>query len=103
MSYPGGPGGNVVYVAPPPPGVVPDFHQAYEATELIACICVFLPAAMVVVAIRAWTRARIVGKSHADDCKWNARQSSPVSSLTFLRFDVVRFCMISFDLCKILG
>lgn len=59
----------VLYCAPPPHGVIPNFNNSYHATHLIVVIGVFLPVASIATIIRIFTRTRIVRQFAVDDCK----------------------------------
>ncbi|KAH8681691.1 hypothetical protein BX600DRAFT_485513 [Xylariales sp. PMI_506] len=57
----------VTYAMAPPDGGAPDPDQQYQATSMIVIIAIFLPLAVVTVAIRTYTRAVISRKFAFDD------------------------------------
>ena len=66
----------IVYSAPPPPGITPDSQAPYHAAGLVVVICVFLPLAVVAVAIRTFTRSQIIKLFAVDDCRFDVRIAS---------------------------
>lgn len=59
----------VMYAAAPPPGVTPNPDEPHQATALVVVTGIFLPLAVISMAIRVYTRAIIVSKVAFDDCK----------------------------------
>ncbi|KAK8052513.1 hypothetical protein PG993_003898 [Apiospora rasikravindrae] len=57
----------VMYAAAPPPGVTPDPDEPHQATALVVVTGIFLPLAVISMAIRMYTRAAIVRKVAFDD------------------------------------
>lgn len=53
----------------PPPGKISNFvDPEYQGTKFIVVNCVFLPLAVLALAVRTWTRVCIVRNFQADDC-----------------------------------
>ena len=54
---------------PPPPGKRSNFvNPEYQGTKFIVVNCIFLPMAVVALAVRTWTRVFIVRNFRSDDC-----------------------------------
>ena len=54
---------------PPPPGKTSNFvNPEYQGTKFIVVNCIFLPMAVVALAVRTWTRVFIVRNFRSDDC-----------------------------------
>ena len=69
----------------PPPGVKPNFvNPPNLEKELYIDLILCLTIAVLVVCMRMWTKARLMGKVQIEDCKscaaWFAYSSSPCSS-----------------------
>lgn len=53
----------------PPPGKTSNFvDPEYQGTKFIVVNCIFLPLAVLALAVRTWTRVCIVRNFQADDC-----------------------------------
>lgn len=55
---------------PPPPGKTSNFTDPpYIGTKFLVINCVFLPLAVIALAIRTWTRVVVVRSFRIDDCE----------------------------------
>lgn len=57
----------VLYAAPAPEGVVPNFNNPHNADGLVVAICVLMPMAVVLTGLRAYTRAHMTQQHGWDD------------------------------------
>ena len=54
----------------PPPGQVSNFvDPPYSGAKFVVVNCVFLPIALIALAVRTWTRVVVVRSVAWDDCK----------------------------------
>lgn len=54
---------------PPPKGTESNFiDPPYQGTKFLVVNCVFLPLAVIALAVRTWTRLFIVRNFRSDDC-----------------------------------
>ncbi|KAK7955918.1 uncharacterized protein PG986_005140, partial [Apiospora aurea] len=70
----------VMYAAAPPPGVTPDPDEPHQATALVVVTGIFLPLAVISMAIRMYTRAAIVKKVAFDDHSLHKQLWPPLST-----------------------
>ena len=56
----------ILYLAPPPEGVIPDFNNSHNAQSLIVSIAVLLPLAIFFTGLRSVTRLWLT-KQHGED------------------------------------
>jgi hypothetical protein len=56
---------------PPPPGQTSNFvNPPYTGTKFVVVNSIFLPLAIIGLAVRTWTRVFIVRSFRYDDCEW---------------------------------
>lgn len=58
-------------VVPPPPGITPNYaHPAYHSGGIVPLACVFIPLAAIFMALRVYTKVRIIKVFGLEDCMW---------------------------------
>lgn len=77
----------LVPAMPPPAGQTSNFvNPEYQGTKFLVVNCVFLPMAVIALAVRTWTRIFIVRNFRSDDCTspWNLYKRRTDANVTDL-------------------
>lgn len=91
---------SIVPAMPPPAGQTSNFvDPPYIGTRFLVVNCVFLPLAVIALAVRTWTRLFIVRSFRFDDCEWMSRiKGWP----RWLVLDLMIFALVGLLYCSII-
>ncbi|KAL3423074.1 integral membrane protein [Phlyctema vagabunda] len=84
----------IVYAGVPPDGITSNANNPYHAKALIGCIGAFLPLATIFLAVRLFTRTKIVGTLAIDDyvmvIAWGLSVALTASILDLLNYGLAK-------------
>ena len=80
----------VLYAAPAPRGIIPNFDNPHNAGGLIVAMCVLMPLAVVLTALRAYTRGYMTNQHGWDDAVMDVATALSISMCGII-FDMLGY------------